>query len=377
MSYDLGGYAAMMADPIRGRAYLRALGAAVRPGDVVADIGAGPGVLGVFAAVRGARRVFVVDPDRSVNAAAKLAEENGVQDRVEIYRARSEDIVLPEQADVIVSDLRGVLPFHAAHFATVGDARRRHLRAGGRLVPRCDHVHAALVEAHAAQRAGADAWSALDGIVRHATLDGFMRNQWHRVRLTPGDQVSESGRLVTLDYAADLPGAVDGELALPCGRDGTATGIAVWFDAELTQEVGFSNAPHAPSALYGQAYFPLARPIELHTGERADVHLRCVRSGDDHAWSWRARLAGTAYPPWQSSLYAHPIDTRLLHRLSLTATPSRAPREEALATLLGAMDGSRSIAALAELLRQRHADILPSTAAALDFVRRQLAREGT
>jgi hypothetical protein len=40
-------YARMLADPVRGSAYLAAVRESVRPGMVVADVGAGPGVLGI------------------------------------------------------------------------------------------------------------------------------------------------------------------------------------------------------------------------------------------------------------------------------------------------------------------------------------------
>ena len=139
-------YARMFADPVRGAAYLSAVRESVRPGMVVADVGAGPGVLGIYAATLGARRVFLVEPDASVNAARALAEENGVADRVEVIRASSTEIELPERADVIVSDLRGVTPFHGRHLQAAADMRRRLLAPGGVCIPRRDRVYAALVE---------------------------------------------------------------------------------------------------------------------------------------------------------------------------------------------------------------------------------------
>ena len=125
----------MLADPVRGAAYLAALRRSVKPDMVVADIGAGPGVLGIYAATLGARRVFLVEPDASVNAAYALAAENGVADRIEVIRASSTEIELPERADVIVSDLRGVTPFHGHHLEAAADMRRRLLAAGRRLHP--------------------------------------------------------------------------------------------------------------------------------------------------------------------------------------------------------------------------------------------------
>ena len=139
-------YARMLADPVRGSAYLAAVRESVRPGMVVADVGAGPGVLGIYAATLGARRVFLVEPDASVRAARALAAENGVAHRVETIRAISTEIELPERADLIVSDLRGVTPFHGRQLDAAADMRQRLLVAGGTCIPRRDRVYSALVE---------------------------------------------------------------------------------------------------------------------------------------------------------------------------------------------------------------------------------------
>ncbi len=69
------------------RGVLRLLQDAIRPDDVVADLGAGSAVLAIAAAKLGARRVAAVerDPDAIGNAEANVAR-NGVGDRVHVIR---------------------------------------------------------------------------------------------------------------------------------------------------------------------------------------------------------------------------------------------------------------------------------------------------
>ena len=64
MSYSIRDYGTMMADEVRTNAYAEALRRAVRPGDVVLDLGAGTGIFSLLACRFGARRVHAVRRER-------------------------------------------------------------------------------------------------------------------------------------------------------------------------------------------------------------------------------------------------------------------------------------------------------------------------
>ena len=65
-------HARMLDDERRTGDYLAALAAAVRPSDVVLDIGAGSGVLAVAAAPAGARHVYAVDASDIAEVAERM-----------------------------------------------------------------------------------------------------------------------------------------------------------------------------------------------------------------------------------------------------------------------------------------------------------------
>ena len=121
VKYDLHDYDAMLADPERTQAYLGAIAAAVRPGDVVVEIGTGAGFFAVAAARAGARRVYAIECSDVADVARELVADNGYADIVEVLHGDALTLSLPERGDVLIEDLRGVLPTFSHRFAIIAD----------------------------------------------------------------------------------------------------------------------------------------------------------------------------------------------------------------------------------------------------------------
>src|SRR3989442_14567368 len=77
-----------------------------------------------------------------------------------------------------------------------------------------------------------------------------------------------------VDYRTVCDAALSGQAQTEILRPGTAHALSVWFNAELMEGVGFSNAPGQPEAIYGQAFFPLLEPVPVDCGDRVEVSLR-------------------------------------------------------------------------------------------------------
>ena len=122
-------------DHARVSAFETALTVVVRPGDVVLDLASGTGILGFLACRAGAARVYAIESE-SISALARLvARDNGLDDRVIVIQELASRATLPEPVDVIVTDLAGRFGFEAGLLEVLGDARRRFLKPGGRLIP--------------------------------------------------------------------------------------------------------------------------------------------------------------------------------------------------------------------------------------------------
>src|SRR6185503_18642477 len=107
---------------------------------VVMDLGSGPGVFALLACKLGARRVYAVEPSNVIGLAREAADANGCADRIQFFEKLSTEITLDEPATIIISDLRGVLPWFQQHIPSMIDARKRLLASGGTLIPQRDTV---------------------------------------------------------------------------------------------------------------------------------------------------------------------------------------------------------------------------------------------
>jgi hypothetical protein len=128
-------HVSMLADTDRTFAFKRAIEEVVKPGDVVLEIGTGTGILSVFAARAGAKKVYAIEAYGLGPVAQQVFEKNGVGDRVELIRGWSTQVTLPERANVLVTETIGNEPLGERIVDTVFDARNRLLTANARLIP--------------------------------------------------------------------------------------------------------------------------------------------------------------------------------------------------------------------------------------------------
>ena len=135
----------MICDRVRTEAFRRAIDAVVRPGDIVLDVGAGSGILSLFAARAGAARVYAIERTTVAVLAQELAATNGVADIVHVIHGDVTDVELPERVDVIVSEWLGGFGIDEGMLVPVIVARDRWLKPGGVMIPRSVTAWTALV----------------------------------------------------------------------------------------------------------------------------------------------------------------------------------------------------------------------------------------
>ena len=283
--YSLHFYGQMLADTPRMDAYAAALRQTIHPDSVVMDLGCGPGVFALLACKLGARRVYAVEPNNVIGLAREAASANGFADRIEFFEKLSTEITLPEPATIIISDLRGVLPFFQQHIPSIVDARKRLLAPRGMLIPRRDILWAAVVEAPEQYAELISPWQNQFELDLSAGTR-FITNNWRKTHIRPEQFLAEPVCWNTIDYHEVESRDVRAEIFWRAARNGTAHGFAVWFDSELVDDVRFSNHPLAPRMIYGQGFFPFSQPLEIVEGDRIALRLAADFVQDNYVWRW-------------------------------------------------------------------------------------------
>jgi protein arginine N-methyltransferase 1 len=293
--YDITDYGQMLADQVRMDPYAFALKTAVTSQSVVLDIGTSIGIHALLACKFGARKVYAIEPNDAINLAQQLAEVNGYADRIEFIQDISTNITLLESADVIVSDLRGVLPLFDQHIPTIIDARQRHLAPNGVLIPQRDTLWVSVVNATSIYRSMLKPWNDAYGFDMHPARE-IVRNQWRHDDtdlIRAGNLLTTPDQWAVLDYTTIAhPDVASNLIEQTVIRDGIAHGLLLWFDAELADGIGFSNAPHAqrPADVYGRGFFPFAEPIPLVAGDTILLEIEAKLGEDGYLWRWRTRI---------------------------------------------------------------------------------------
>ena len=374
--YTVRDFGDMIADRVRMAAYEAALRRSVKPGSVVIDIGAGTGIFTLLACRLGARKVYAIDPNPAIDVARAVVKDNGFRDRVEFITKMSTDVELPEQADVIVADVRGVLPMLGMSIGTMIDARSRLLRPGGVLIPKRDDLQVSVVEAPLLYQPIVRPWEEFhDGFdvtaARHAAT-----SEWNADRenpILPEQLLTPAQTWASIDYATVAGPDVGGAVTLRAARRGTAHGLVVWFDATLTDDDRFSVQP-GTRCVYARVFFPWPSPVAVDVGASIQVDLRATLAGDGYVFSWTSRIGERGETEFrQTNFFSHVSMDELL--MGAAHRPKKlAPRGLATLRALERLSGGASLGEIAAELHKEFPRQFPSQDAAMAAVR-ALARK--
>ena len=370
--YSLDAYGSMIADRVRAEAYAEALRSTMRQGSVVVEIGTGPGIFAVLACQFGADRVYAIEQSEIIQVAREVAAANGCADKIEFFEEISSRVNLPVRADVVLSDLRDVLPFFQRHIPAIVDARRRFLAPGGTMIPRKDLLRAAIVEAPKSYGNLVNPWDQNPFRQDLSPARLLAVNSIQKAQVSPSQLLTGHKLWAMVDYASIENADVRTNLEWTVDRAGTGHGIIVWFDTDLAEGVSFSNAPGAPETIYGALFFPWPQPAPLIEGQAVCVELSAKLVESDYIWRWTTHIdpvEGSRSPIHfdQSQLGGTVLSSARLHKAAADYVPRLSEEGRLRRRTLELMNGKLSLEEIALLLAKEFPERFPERRHALSY----------
>ena len=293
---------ALVGDRVRMRAYREAIEAAVRPGDVVLDLGCGSGILSLMAARAGARKVYAVDRAAVLDDARETARRNALDGRIEFIRSTFDALVLPERADLVVHELIGSRFWDEGLLDAITQARRGHLARGGRLLPFRIDVFLAPTRHVSELERSLDFWKRKQQGFDLAPFGRLAFEQGVQDALMPSNValrdtasfLAPAKQVLALDLrrASSLPERVAASFRIT--RAGRLTGLCAFLRVHLDRRRSFSTGPDRTGTHWGQVFLPAFEPLVAARGARLRVSLSMAERARD--WRWTLDLDAARTP---------------------------------------------------------------------------------
>ncbi|KYQ92907.1 putative protein arginine methyltransferase [Tieghemostelium lacteum] len=307
--FDLNVHELMLKDKPRTLSYKNAieLNSIDFKDKIVLDVGSGTGILSMFAAKAGAKRVYAVEGSLMAGYCELLVRENHLHNIITVLSKRMENVDsedIPEgKVDIIISEWMGFYLFHESMLNSVIEARDRWLKPNGIMFPSRAELYLQPVNMEPLYQSKVNFWNDVYGF-DFSILKGPALERIHGVPLTDyidkkqlvtEDEGQVTGKLirefnfstVTCEELEDI--VIDHiKYSFPLNERTKGLkaiqGFCIWFICyfEGSQKtVTLSTAPGDPETHWKQTTIPLPGDIQLQGGEEIICRLQMKQDEDN------------------------------------------------------------------------------------------------
>ncbi|KAJ3018093.1 Protein arginine N-methyltransferase 3 [Thoreauomyces humboldtii] len=299
MDYYFGSYAeteiheSMLKDAVRTESYrdFAYHNKSFFKGKVVLDVGCGTGILSMFAARAGAKKVYAVDNSTIINKARRIAKENGLEGTIEFVQGKIEEVVLPvDTVDIIVSEWMGYFLLYEGMLDSVLTARDRWLAPDGVVAPSRSDILLCAIQDEEWINEKYSFWNDVYGFKMDTMKHGFL-NDGNVDFVDPKSIVSTTATLARIDIETVQVKDLDftSPFTLRCTKDGRVNGLCGWFDIwfqghgeQNVEEIFFSTGPAAKGTHWKQTAFAFENALEVQEGSVLEGVFKCYKDPENH-----------------------------------------------------------------------------------------------
>ena len=277
----------MMNEQNRNQAYFDALKATIKPDSKVFEIGTGSGLLAMMAAKLGAKQVTTCEAVPLIAETAKqIIKDNQFEKSINVIAKKSVDVEvgkdIPEQADILVSEIFSSELLGEHVLPSLEDAKRRLLKPQGRVIPAAGSIMIALFTG--------------DDIRRNLIVEDAFGFNLQRFNTIVSKKRMIARNDLNIELLSDGIEAFDFDfvnesyfpsqsksLRIPIKSAGRCYGLVQWMRLDMTSDkkVVFENHPSQTSKVsnWQQCAYLFDAPVDVKPGQIAvinAVHNRAV-----------------------------------------------------------------------------------------------------
>ncbi|XP_075787770.1 histone-arginine methyltransferase CARM1-like isoform X2 [Pelodiscus sinensis] len=246
---------------------------------VVLDVGCGSGILSFFAVQAGARKVYAVEASSVVKYAEILVRSNNLSDKIIVLSGKIEEISLPENVDVVISEPMGYMLFNERMLESYLHSKK-WLKSNGMMFPTFSDIHLAPFsdeQLYMEHYSRANFWyqQCFYGVnlssLRSAAVDEYFRQpivDTFDIRILMARTVKYTVNFTEAEeedlHRVEIP------FVFQMMQSGLIHGLAFWFDVAFVGSlvtVWLSTAPTEPLTHWYQVRCLLQTPLFAKEGE--------------------------------------------------------------------------------------------------------------
>ncbi|XP_055386139.1 uncharacterized protein LOC129615095 [Condylostylus longicornis] len=256
---DLEVHEVMLKDRHRQEAYFNAImsNKHLFEGKVILDVGAGTGILSMFAAKAGAKLVYAVEASNLAKIAIEIIEDNNLTSIVKVIHSKIENFQLPkneDKVDIIISEWMGFYLLHEGMLDSVIFARDHFLKSNGYIFPQ----YATIYVAPCSVSSRYSYWDNVDGINMRIFGKRLRTQKSNKPEIINIDESEMLSKEIVMSWF-DLKNITTNDLdeiqyegVIPFEKAGLHQGFCIWFDCQFPSKnfesgVILSTSPYEKS----------------------------------------------------------------------------------------------------------------------------------
>lgn len=256
----------LLSDEKRVLFFKEAIDQQVRYGDVVADLGAGVGILSILVAER-AKKIYAVEVDpRVFEAGRDFVEKLGYSDKIEYILDDAREVILPEKVDVIICEMIDTALIAELQVPVLNRATKAILKKSGRVIPFRAYSTAQLVYSDYEFFGREFKLFHFEGYGGRESITEFSEEKpYHEVIFTERNELMVKERIVLASHSS-----------------GTVNGFRIKTYVET-----------APGLIAGQSSWlnppltlPFSQPYNIHEGDEIEIYLEYELGGSLQTIHW-------------------------------------------------------------------------------------------